>query len=239
MGKVRILIAAAALIGASSSAAWLPARAQAPRFKPANLEVFDARRLVVELPGHLFEYGKELQLNFKPAAFPAQPRPRLAVRLFRLGPSAARPGALKEIDDCFVYRSWVRTYPAYGAISLIRLNGLHALTVANGRVTNGRFIVMFERDSNPQPFIRIRKADVASYFDRGLRVEVRAPATSFSPAAITEYSRNAALTYQELAEARAIQNRPCFNIRLASADNGMPLLLGLCVSPLKRPDPPA
>jgi len=166
------------LIAAAVGAALVPslqsqARAQPSLFSDRELGVIDARELVQEQNGHQFHDGGQVILTILPQA-----RARLAsgvrLRIFRLGRSGRLPTPWKFFHPCFVFNSTVLV-PAVsqGLLNLGTLEGLDYLTVEQNRVSDGRFLIVFEQGGDSREIVRLNRDSIRSYFSKALYIEVR------------------------------------------------------------------
>jgi hypothetical protein len=99
------------------------------------------------------------------------------VRIFTLPELSASPvEASAAVDDCLTYFSTV--YPIAGTASprvhLISNASEGWLSMSDGKVGNGYFLLVFEKTGVTESVFRIKRSDADAYFATGIRLLVKA-----------------------------------------------------------------
>jgi hypothetical protein len=177
--------AAALIVGIANRAA-----AQPSRFTNDTLDVFDAQQLFSESNGHDFRSGAPILLTVDRGSSYANQRQtrRMYARIFTLrrGDNFPRPWAF--FDPCYVFYSVVLNARfGNGRLNLGSWAGLNFLSVENGVVSSGRYLIVLEEQAESGRLIRINRNDVSRYFSRGLYIEV-VPTRAYNASEIARHS---------------------------------------------------
>jgi hypothetical protein len=202
-----------ALVVAASICGSAPASAQRSNFSDGLVEVIEANRFVNEPSGTIYRLGQDLILTVRGTTQARMfAREGFNVRIFALGASSSTPGHWAWFDPCYVFLSLLLSNVpiADGRMNLGNLRGLDFLTVRKGKaVSNGRFLVVFERTSDQLDLVRLRQAESKSYFAQALYIEV-APNRRYDQ---VEIDRHASMISAEVLVIRADARRNARSFR--------------------------
>lgn len=157
-------------------------------FTSVNIPVIRAADLVEE-SSKAIALGSTLQLTVKGTPSAQMFRAHdFQIRMFRLPPNNFMPDHWDFIEQCYIYLSTV-----------FRISGAHEDVINigqfmddrwlnpsfNGKMGNGRYLLVFEVLSDDGPIFRLHKDRMVDYFRNGLYIEIT-PSRMYTAADVTK-----------------------------------------------------
>jgi hypothetical protein len=161
------------LIGLALTLSWAGcASAEPSRFRNGTLGVLNARTLV-NAPTSPFRSDQDLIFVLRQHDAGLRTR-RIRARIFSLAAGARRPASWAEFDPCLIFHSTLINV-RFGS-QQVNLGGLGIgfLNAWGSNLSNGRYLVVFEERGDTDHLVRLNRADVDAYFQRGVIFEVQA-----------------------------------------------------------------
>jgi len=159
----------------------------ATAFTFVNLPIITNATDVVEEPTKEVYLGNTIQLTVKrtPAARNIRAHD-FQIRMFRLPEYGSLPYYWEDLGSCYVYFS--QSFKIKGernadVINVAQLddNAAYLSPSYDGTMSNGRYVLVFERSAVSDQIFRLHKDHVDSYFKSGIVVEIK-PFRKYAPA---------------------------------------------------------
>lgn len=183
--------ASGAILAAACTASSADTAISKSFFRKVAMERIEASSIFASPSPVVVPFGMPLKLPLKTT----QPvrtilEKGIQLRIFRLGSDRQLPQALAIFEPCLVFLGVASSFKGsnYVEINVGFLDDLSWLTLSsNGEATNGFFRLVVEPLGNEnEPFVRVDRAHIASYFQKSIILEVTSP-KNISAKAVTDH----------------------------------------------------